>query len=95
VRLLTEGYLLTRTWGEVESKEREACDHGTGKDEVKPVIEGTSADMEGEGDIIIRFRAAFILERIEHCGVVCKKSAPQNMMRRAWKWMRAWGVRGQ
>ena len=57
---LTETELLPRVRGEGEAQDRHGGDQEARHDQVEKIVESSSSDLDGEGDIQVRFRATLV-----------------------------------
>ena len=66
--LITKGKFLPAIWRQSEAQHRHAGDQEAGDDQVGEVVQSPPPDLDGEGDVQIRLRAAVVDHFIPDCG---------------------------
>ena len=65
--LITERKFLSAVRRKSEAEDRHAGDEEAGDDQVGEVVESPPPDLDAEGDVQVRFRAAVIDDLITNC----------------------------
>ena len=61
---LTKGYLFPCVRGQDEEQEGQGGDEHARKDDVEAVVECATSDVDGEGQIDVELRTAFVLQYV-------------------------------